>query len=371
MDSETTEEQQPTGDRQPSEQGQSTDDQQSVDKGKKEETRVSRKKAGGIVAALLVVAVVVLLGIDGGWYGQLMGGETGEGADEVSGASPEIVDLSASTERILPGDTVSITCDAVDPDDDALTYDWSCSAGELTGDGAKVEWTAPGEEGLYQVLVTVADERDTSVSDSLALRVRDNAPPEILVMESDIGDEVEWVVPGTAVYIRCETEDPDGDELTLAWSASAGDIYGEGEAVIWIAPETPDTYWVTLEVEDTYGEVAKRAIPLTVNVAEPPIIHGFSLEALNTDMFRPYGDSWRIFKERSCAIHAQVDDEEGAYTYEWEADAGTLTVEGPDAEWQAPDSKGWVNIVLRVSDRHGNESTASVRVYVETCPSCM
>ncbi len=372
MDENKTEEQQPTMDKQSYEQGQTPEKEQPSGKDGSEQATGSRKKAGGIVAAVLTVVVVGVLAVNGGWFTQLLQGNVDEdGNGGGLGTAPQVVALTASTDRILPGDAVSISCEAVDPDNDALTYDWSGSAGEIVGTDSTIEWTAPDSEGLYQVLVTVADEAGNTDDGSLALRVRDNMAPEILVMESELDENVEWVVPGTSVHVRCETEDADGDELTYTWSASAGDLYGEGESILWVAPNTPETYWVTLVIEDTYGATAERSLPLTVNVAEPPVIHGFSLEALNTNMFRPYGDSWRIFKERSCAIHAQVDDEENAYTYEWQAEAGSITSDGPDAVWQAPASKGWVDIVLKVSDQHGNESIESIRIYVETCPSCM
>ena len=371
MDQDKKEEQQPTTDEESSGQKQTGDNGQPDEKGQDEKAHGSRKKAGGIVAAVLAVVVVGVLAFNGGWFARLLEVSGDENGDGGLGAAPAVVAVTASTDRILPGDVVSISCEAVDPDDETLMYDWSGSAGELVGDGSTVEWTAPDSEGLYQVLVTVADEAGNTAEGSLALRVRDNTAPEILVMETGVSDDTGWVVPGTSVSVESATEDTDGDELTYTWSATAGDIYGQGESILWVAPEAPDTYWVTLVVEDTYGATAERSTPLTVNVAEPPVIHGFSLEALNTNMFRPYGDSWRIFKERSCAIHAQVDDEENDYTYEWKAEGGSITSDGPDAVWQAPAIKGWVNIVLRVSDPHGNEATETVRIYVETCPSCM
>jgi len=109
-----------------------------------------------------------------------------------------------------------------------------------------------------------------------------------------------------------------------------------------------------------------------VSAAEPPVIGDIRVKAIDTDLFKPYGDSWRIFKERSCSLQAAVDDPEGVYIYEWSAERGTLTADGPAATWTAPESpKGWVNIVLRVSDSHGNESSRGVRIYVETCTSCI
>ena len=332
----------------------------------------SRKKALLVVVAVAVIALLATVGANPGWLPFPPDNGDNPSLDDNPNSAPEITSVSVNTERIEPLAVTAVSCEAMDPDGDGLTYAWSSSGGEIIGDGPQVEWLAPETEGLYRVFISVSDGRGGTTEQSLAVRVRTDNPPEILVMESGLGADVGWVVPGAGVYVRCEAEDRDGDSLTYRWSATAGELFGEGPAVIWVAPEELGLHWVTVEVSDSYGGREERQLPLTVNLAQPPVILGFSLEALDTDMFRPYGDSWRIFKESSCAIRALVDDKEGVFTYDWSAERGTITEDGPNALWVAPASpKGWVNIVLRVSDLHGNQSSASVRIYVETCPSCM
>lgn len=335
-------------------------------------TKVSHKKTWVVVAIVAVAAIFVALGLNRGWLPMPSSDASQSPAANDPNTSPQILSLIAATDRIEPLALTAISCEAADPDGDELAYTWSASGGEIVGGGADVEWLPPDIEGLYRVFVSVNDGREGADESSLALRVRANRPPEILVMQSEIGGENDWVVPGASVYVRCETEDLDGDTLTYAWSTSAGKLFGQGPAVVWVAPNMLGMQRVTVTVEDAYGGVAERSVPITVNAAEPPAIFGFNLTALDTDMFRPYGDSWRIFKERSCLIEVRVDDAEGLYAYDWTAELGTITSDGPNAVWMAPASpKGWVNIMVRVSDHHGNESSEAVRIYVETCPSCM
>jgi len=332
----------------------------------------SSRKTWLVLAIVAVAAILVVVGMNAGWLTALTGNNDLPPEDNAPNSPPQILGLIAATDRITPLSLTAIYCEAVDPDGDELAYTWSASGGEIVGDGAYVEWLPPDTEGLYRVFVSVDDGRTGTADESLALRVRANRAPEILVMQSEVGEGNDWVVPGAAVYVRCETEDLDGDALTYVWSTSAGEIFGRGSAVISLAPNMLGVQRVTVTGEDAYGGVAERSVPIAVNASEPPAVFGFNLTALDTDLFKPYGDSWRIFRERSCAIEVRVDDPEGLYAYDWSAELGTITADGPNAVWVAPASpKGWVNIMVQVSDRHGNKSTATVRIYVETCPSCI
>jgi len=42
------------------------------------------------------------------------------------------------------------------------------------------------------------------------------------------------VVPSGSVQIVCNATDRDGDDLSYNWSASAGELNGEGATVAWI-----------------------------------------------------------------------------------------------------------------------------------------
>lgn len=277
--------------------------------------------------------------------------------------SPQILDLSAATDRIQPFDLCDLVCEAIDPDGDDLTYEWSVSSGSIFGEGPQVEWGSPISEGLYRVSVVVRDGRGGSAEESISLRVKANAAPHIVGMSSD----TEWLTGGGRARFWCEAMDPDGDAFTYDWSATGGEIFGQGDAIIWLAPDETDSHWITVTVRDVYGGEATRALPISVTPVEPPSIEKMLVEPSNTRMFKAHGDSWTIYQGKSCRIEC-VADGDGPFIYEWSADHGTLTADGPVANWESPKSTVGATIVVVVTDASGNRSTASALIYVETCP---
>jgi len=62
--------------------------------------------------------------------------------------------------------------------------------------------------------------------------------------------------PLDSCVVECIASDPDGDELTYEWSASDGNINGDGAAVAWSAPEAEGSYNIMVKVVDgNDGEV--------------------------------------------------------------------------------------------------------------------
>ena len=95
------------------------------------------------------------------------------------------------------------------------------------------------------ITCTVSDNDD---SDSLTIEIDviDNGAPEII--ELTASDSI--VSINQTVDISCEAADPDGDELTYSWEASAGIIDGSGSDVTWTAPAVPGTCEITCTVSD-------------------------------------------------------------------------------------------------------------------------
>ena len=72
-------------------------------------------------------------------------------------SQPEITSLKAYPSSVHPGGTSAITCVAIDPDDDTLTYTWSATGGTISGLGSIVTWIAPTVTGNFIVSATAAD----------------------------------------------------------------------------------------------------------------------------------------------------------------------------------------------------------------------
>jgi hypothetical protein len=193
---------------------------------------VSRKSKW--LAALILVTIAALL-ISGGCK-----------VNEL----PVISNLAiTSPQEINPGVTTQVSCTAVDPDEDELTYTWSADGGALSGSGGNVAWTAPDELGTYTITVAVSD-GDNTVTDKLNVVVfAHNNPPVIESLTTDCPR----VKPAGTGTITCVASDPDGDELTYTWSAERGTISGEGAIVTWTAPSEYGNYVITVTVSDGRG----------------------------------------------------------------------------------------------------------------------
>jgi REJ domain. len=175
---------------------------------------------------------------------------------------PEIIDLKASEERIVPLGDCIITCEASDSDDDELNYNWEASGGGITGKGSIVTWSAPEGVGAYAITVVVVDGKGAKSSASLPVSVMMNHPPVIDELKVTPAMKVRH---GTICTITCLAQDADGDELSYAWSASRGGLFPEGNGVAtWIPPKSDGAYDVTVVVRDSRGGEDNQSVQIKV-----------------------------------------------------------------------------------------------------------
>jgi hypothetical protein len=87
--------------------------------------------------------------------------------------SPVIQRLKASPGKINLGASSTISCFAMDPDSNALTYHWSTANGSLSGAASVVSWQSPQNAGNYYIQCTVDDGHGGTAADSVGLEVRD------------------------------------------------------------------------------------------------------------------------------------------------------------------------------------------------------
>ncbi len=88
-----------------------------------------------------------------------------------------------------------------------------------------------------------------------------NAPPEIIALTTS--DSI--VSLNETIDITCDADDPDGDELTYSWEASAGVIDGSGSNVAWTAPAVPGMCGITCTVSDN---VDSDSLTIEIEVIE-------------------------------------------------------------------------------------------------------
>jgi hypothetical protein len=280
---------------------------------------------------------------------------------------PAITSLAAEPERVTPRGRCRIVCNATDPDGDALSYNWSADGGEITGEGATVNWTAPFSGGSYNVTVTVIDGRGGEVTDYVTMTVRANRPPTINSLVAD----ADWTLPSGSIQVTCDASDRDGDELSYEWTASGGDISGTGAVVNWTAPQEVGTCNVTVVVTDGYGGEDTWSVILSVATDTPPTIEDLIVTAKEPKYLKESstaGCDYDVWKTKEYYIECVASNTSGQLVYDWSCDDGEISGEGSTISWTAP-NKTSVKITLTVivSDAAGNSVGKNIVFHVPSC----
>jgi hypothetical protein len=180
----------------------------------------------------------------------------------VANYPPRIKALSADSTRIVKGSFVTVYCTAVDRETSTLTYNWSATAGKITGTTDNILFSTPDSIGTCTVTCIVEDQggaRDTAHLD-LQVVAAINRPPSI----RDMLAHPRKIDLGRQSTIQCIASDPDVEPLAYTWSAAAGSISGSGASVTWTAPSVEGYYQVRCTVTDTSGSKAVDSIGILV-----------------------------------------------------------------------------------------------------------
>jgi hypothetical protein len=184
--------------------------------------------------------------------------------------APTIASLMADADWTTPSGTVQVTCTASDSDGDELSYEWSVTAGDISGTGAAVNWSAPQEAGTYHITVVVGDGHGGSVTKTLLVSVVTGQPPTIEAL--NITAEHCYLKPSPWGYyvgkeqkynIQCVVA-PTGVKVFYHWSCTGGAISGGGSLIIWTAPNESVEVMVTVIVSDISGSMTSENITLSV-----------------------------------------------------------------------------------------------------------
>ena len=172
-----------------------------------------------------------------------------------------------------------------------------------------------------------------------------NHRPAITGLEAD----PEKVIPLGSCQIACNASDRDGDQLSYNWSASGGEINGEGATITWTAPRSEGSYNVTVIVTDGHGGEDTDYVIITVKTNRAPTITSLIADA-----------NWTT---PSGSIHVTCtasDPDDDGLSYEWTTDGGDISGTGAVVNWTAPEQVGIYHITVAVRDGHGQEDTRLV-----------
>jgi len=284
---------------------------------------------------------------------------------------PVIASLVAEPDRVPPGGSCQIVCNATAPDGAALSYSWSATNGDitLTGEADTITWRAPNSSGSCNVTVIVSDSRGAEAKSSLIIAV-DNPP-----MITSLAGNATWTIPLGTVEVTCVAADPDGDELSYEWMADGGHISGTGAAVNWTAPADIGAYNITVVVKDSYGAEALRELGLSVNLGTPPTIEKLIVTPVVTTPGKSYlrksatpGCNFDVYESKAYTIECVASDASGELAYSW-SPADEISGDGSAVTWTAPvtASSFKVTVTVTLSDVFGNSASESIVLWVSSC----
>jgi outer membrane protein OmpA-like peptidoglycan-associated protein len=288
-------------------------------------------------------------------------GAVGIGADGfvVQGAfgtrrnDPPTVSCSVAKPTILQGDTTTIRANAVDPENDRLTYSWNASGGKIEGPADTATFNATGlAPGKYTVTGTVRDKRhEVSCSSEITVLKR-NIAPTATVEPSSFN-----ITQGESQNLRCNGSDANNDPLTYSWTVNGQSLAAAGPQITFGSEgRKPGSYNVQCTVSDgeatgsatSAGTVKERIIP-----NQPPTI-----ECLTTTM--------DVASGASIELRARANDPDGdKLNYTWSATGGTVSGSGDTATFNASGVKaGSYAVTVTVDDGRGGKASCSMTVNV-------
>jgi hypothetical protein len=200
------------------------------------------------------------------------------------------------------------------------------------------------------VIITVVVVAAAVLSISLHI-VLGNRLPVIASLEA----EANRVFPSGSTQIVCIASDPDGGELSYAWSAGAGEIDGAGAMVTWTAPHEEGEYRIEVTVTDGRGGEDIKHVTITVTANRPPEIASLTADA-----------AW-VTPSGSLQVTCNASDPDGhVLSYEWTATGGNITGTDATANWTGPEEVDMYDITVVVTDGYGGSATRKLPVSVVT-----
>jgi opacity protein-like surface antigen len=167
-------------------------------------------------------------------------------------------------------DGTSLHAQASDADGDALTYQWSSSAGRVEGTGAEARWNPSGATpGTYTVNLLVDDGHGGMANCNTTVRV--DATPNHPPMLSCVADHSS-IKAGAPLQVTATATDADQDPITLAWETSGGRVVGSGTSVGIDTASLPSGHITILgHAFDGRGGTADCNVGVEVESALPPV----------------------------------------------------------------------------------------------------
>ncbi len=206
--------------------------------------------------------------------------------------APVVDSLIASPATVAPGESVTLTVAAHDPDCPDVCVSgcgqyvradltrWEADGGTFTAEddgvsaspySATAEWQAPVAEATYTLTVFLSDSgsffcggrQSTSADVTVLVTTTTNEPPAI----DSLAANPTQLFPGGTSALECAATDPDGDPVAYSWAADSGTVTpGAGGSAVFTAGD-PALAGVTCTATDPAGAFTEETVVVSVTGA--------------------------------------------------------------------------------------------------------
>jgi hypothetical protein len=261
-----------------------------------------------------------------------------------------------------PGELVTLTGTATDPDGGTLALSWTLdpaapAPAALAGVYGSAPTFTPPRPGDYRLLLTVSDE--IGLTSTAAVSVHVNAPPSVSAGANvDLG-------PATPIEFVASGSDPDGDALTYSWTIVSSPVpfvlAGASTARASFTPVTEGTYRLRVTASDGHAGSAssevEAGVAATIANRRPTAQTGPALTALIGEAValagrgsdpegQPLGYSWR---QVSGPVAVSLDSAATATATFTAQDAGLFAFELTVDDRQSVNARATATQTVQVS----------------------
>lgn len=264
--------------------------------------------------------------------------------------APTVTAISAVPVSVAPEEETSLVCQASDPDGDALTYAWS-GPGNFTENASSATGWSADQPGAYQLECTVGDGHGHLVSALYFIDVSEppaNLAPQITALSASPAT----VVAGGETTLTCEATDPEGDELSYAWTGTGTFGSPAASTSSW-SYDTAGAYDLTCTVSDTHGNEASQSVSVTVTAGNgPPVITALTATPATVEM--------GMSTDLECVAE---DPDADTLSYEWSGEGSFVDPAQAQTAW-SHDTAGVYTLTCVVDDGQGGQDSSSLEVTV-------
>lgn len=267
----------------------------------------------------------------------------------INNVGPQNASLTANPQTAGEGATITFNATVVAPAIDTLTYAWNFGDGDTTTTSGSQVTHQYGNNGVYQVIVTVTDDDNATVSSTPVQVTINNLPPTASFSANPQNTDENNL---TIDFDAGASADPGNDPLTYSWDFGDGSPTVSG-AQAQVSHDYTDSgsYTVNLTVTDDNG--ASDSASLTVDIQNLPpsgvsITGPASMPVGGTETYSGSGS----------------DIAGDPLTFEWFVD-GNSQGTGTSFDF-SPAVSGTYTIELQVTDDEGSSASNSISVTVNS-----